>query len=221
MIHPWLFGSVGRVLPRRWAYSMFSAFIALNLALAFHPVLVKGPPFWVRLYPPRVHAVSYEQFAEDEWKHYGFMTWLVVRPPRTGNLPQYHPELYNWLQTLDTDTVVLTNGTLLFDAHTPIVVEFPDTTHPPGYVTDWLRTGSCSSQHNVVIVLFNWDYLAESFAAYRQQIEQKCPGLETISFPHSVVYRLHTTTSSAPAQTFGPPFLSRHHDSRQLPGVAH
>jgi hypothetical protein len=200
LMQPWLFGSVGRVLPRRLAYPMLSALVALNVALAFHPILFKGIPFWVSVNPPQVHAVSLERIAEDEWKQYGFLTWLVVRPVRTGNLPQYHPQLYAWLQSLDagdTEVVVLTNGTLLFDAHLPVAVEYPDIAHPPGYVADWLSSGHCSSQYNTVVVLFEWDYLAESVAPYRQQVEQKCPGLEPRFFPHSVVYRLNASTDAA------------------------
>jgi hypothetical protein len=190
MVHPWLFGAVGRVLPRSWSYTSLAALVALNIALAFHPILFRGLPDWIRLNPPQVQTLTPAQLDEGAWRHYGFFSWLAVYPVRTGNLPQYHPELYAWLQSLDTDIVVLTNGPLLFDTHMPVAVEYPHTTHPPGYVTDWLRTGQCDSRHTMIVVLFERDSFAATFASLRQQVEQKCPDLEPLVFPHSVVYSL-------------------------------
>lgn len=199
MVHPWLFATVGHVLPRRWAYTSLAALVALNIALAFHPILFKGLPDWIRLNPPRLQALTPAQMAEGEWMHYGFFSWFAVHPVRTGTLPRYHPELYDWLQSLDTEIIVLTNGTLLFDTHMPVAVEYPHITHPPGYVTDWLRTGRCVSRHTTIVVLFEWGSFAEAFADHRQQVEQKCPDLEPLVFPQSVVYRLDAASHPAPA----------------------
>jgi hypothetical protein len=192
LFQPWLFGSFGRMLPRRWSYSLLYALVGLNVALAFYPVLWKGLPFWVSLNPPQVHYVPDRGTVKDEWLQYGLLTWLMVRPVSVGDLPRYHPQLYDWMQSLDAESVVLTNGTLLFDPYIAGAVEHVSSPSPHGYVTGWLKTGTCASQHNTVIVLFDWDYLAEQFAAYQQQVEQKCAALEPLVFPHSVVYQLYS-----------------------------
>jgi hypothetical protein len=192
---PWLFAMLARA-PRRWSSLVMSGYVAVNVLFAFGPTLITGLPSWVQLNPPSIHEVISPEHApespdrDSQGYRSGLFEWLKVQPPRMKDLSTHHADILAWLQTFDSDLVVLSNGRDLFTPHLFDSAIEPVSDPYVSQIPQWLQTGDCTSRYHTMVIIFHWDYMAERAVELQQQVEQKCPGLPQRAFQHSVVYQL-------------------------------
>lgn len=170
-----------------WSYILISSYVAVNAVFAFGPLLTNGMPWWVSVFPPRIDDVTQMRGA-PVYRAGGLVSYLITNPPRTKTLVNNHPEMLDWLQSLDEHVVVFTNETrsLLFAAY-PFAIA-PDPA--------WIRNNQppdtdeiiCSSQHPMALIVFSWYGYNANAKDMQAVFEQKCPDLYKRDFQHSSVY---------------------------------
>lgn len=203
LIHPWMFGVVAHLPPRR-SYALAASYVLLNAALAIGPLVLNGLPGWVHLVPPRTEYVVTEDISTPAIRGPGMAGWLVTRTPHTLDIARHHPALDAWLRASPLDRVILTNEPMLFTTYQHLVVEHISEPYSESKtsLTAWVERGRCTSRHTVSILIFDWAYLAEGAEGYQQYIEHTCPDLPRTEFKHSVLYELSATRSkSVPLDT--------------------
>lgn len=185
---PWLF-AVLAALPVPRQYFVVAGYVGLNIiALGIFLVL--------RVTTPQLQEAD-PNFPSVYFNTFGWPNQLGHPPPRTLDLPGYHTDLIAHLQTTEPKAII-TNAPFLLVAYPNLGTLGHRTS-----LSAWLEDGRCSSQLDVVIVLFDWyRWQAEAWPDephYDGQsgnpvelIEQKCPGIEKISVGHSIVYQLAT-----------------------------
>jgi hypothetical protein len=177
------------------------AYVALNGAVAFGPTAYKawqnGWPEWAHLSPPHIETLANRNLPPGSPVYSsGFLSWLTVVPPRTADLANHHPDLHDYVQNLSPNTVLLTNEPLLLTPYAAGPVEHLRRPYPqwgtPAIrpLAGWLESGACTSRYPAAIIIFDWDYLAEDAAEFRQEVQTTCPDLPAETFRHSIVYTL-------------------------------
>jgi hypothetical protein len=170
-----------------WTYGVLSGYVALNAAFAFGPVAIYGFPEWISVFPPAIHDVSETRDAFQD-RERGYLAILRPDPPRTRTLLHHHPELSDWIQSMDTPMVVITNG----EFQHLMFTMFPSTigAHPWIRQTDYINMISCESSHSRAYIVFEgyWYIPTSDPEMLRTVFEQKCPDHYRQDFEHSTVY---------------------------------
>jgi hypothetical protein len=159
---------------------LLGGYVVFNAAFAFGPVMLYDIPEWVSFFPPGIQDVTEtrESFQDRER---GFLAVLRTDPPRTKSLLNNHPEMLEWIESLDTQVVVLTNeGQSLLFVPYPFVV----TTHP--WLSQDIDGETCNSRMRVAFVVFDWYWYKTK--DLQNKIEQECPDFSRQYFDHSTVY---------------------------------
>jgi hypothetical protein len=180
LFQPWLLGTLMQLPVRRKAL-LLGAFVALNAALAFGPLLWEG---WPTAHPSARPAFSAaaapRKLAFPFWlrEHHGYAAYSASA--------HQHADLLAWLRSARTRVPVLTNEPrpLLFAPHRFAIQGHPF--EPP--LPRWLDEGTCASAHPLVIVILDASAGGQDAAQLRQAVEQKCPALQQTSFGSSVAY---------------------------------
>jgi hypothetical protein len=193
---PWGFALVTYIGQRRGVW-LLAAYVALIGVLIGSPLAIRGLPEWVSLDPPRIEYPNNAGTLQDALARYpGTVGLLVAAPPRSRDLPTLHSELFAWLNSFDSDVVVIAgfrdNPPFLAYPHFIAVEDAPRRGHiSHGVLGRWLGEGTCTSQHTTVAVVMHPD--TEEGIQRQQRIEEKCPDLPMFTFPHSVAYVLEDT----------------------------
>ncbi len=197
-------------LPVRWSSVALTGYIGLNSLFSIGHGMIATPidtayqqessPIALE-HQQRSSPTPLEDRGQEEQQEQdivggesGLQKWITIETPRSRNLPNYHPDLLQWVQAQSEKSVILTNVPELLAPYADGSIEHAAESRA-GFLAQapqaWLDAGSCRSKYPVSIVLFPWDKYAEEAQTIQQAVERKCPGLPKRQFEHSVVYTLH------------------------------
>jgi hypothetical protein len=153
-------------------------------------------PNWVAVNPIAFHDLANRIDDQNTLRENGMPYWLIHKPGRLQDLSIHHPNLLQYIDSVDEEHVIVSNALHLFTD--PIIVEDMELPTP---ILFWLAEGSCDPPTDVLLVIFDWDQwqesrfddgrnIAMSPSQLRTAVEQKCPDAAEFSFEHSVVYYL-------------------------------
>jgi hypothetical protein len=217
LVQPWLLAALVWAFSTR-TYPFLYGYIVLNLLIILVPVGRYAVPEVLVLFPPQVHDLADRYADVQRYRIQGIPDWLLVRPFRMTTLEQHHPDVLALLEQFeDTEHVVVVSNAAQILFNTDAEPD-PPVRHVKDfwYMTfnEWLVEGRCRASVERIVILFDWDYLRQSYPQDVAALEEKCPGLSPIELEHGRVYVL---PQDAPASS-PEPHGSIHPNAEGPPG---